>query len=107
MQREFSARLTVVHAMACSPEAAQDDERRRDMELAVRDDLARLQQRFGTEAELVVEAGDPPKLVCEMAERGRAGLLVIGRGSAAGVFGRLRTNAYAIIRQSPCPVVSV
>ena len=37
----------------------------------------------------------------------RADVLVIGRGSAAGVFGRLRTNAYAIIRQSPCPVVSV
>ena len=36
-----------------------------------------------------------------------ADVLVIGRGSAAGMFGRLRTNAYAIIRQSPCPVVSV
>jgi nucleotide-binding universal stress UspA family protein len=66
-----------------------------------------LQQRFGTEAELVVEAGDPPKVICEMAQRQPAGLLVIGRGSAAGVFGRLRANAYAIIRQSPCPVVSV
>src|SRR5260370_967020 len=36
-----------------------------------------------------------------------AGTVVIGRGSAAGNFGRLRTNSYAIIRQSPCPVVSV
>jgi len=36
-----------------------------------------------------------------------ADLLVIGRGSASGVFGRLRTNAYAIIRQSPCPVLSI
>jgi hypothetical protein len=33
--------------------------------------------------------------------------VIIGRGSAAGDFGRLRTNSYAIIRQSPCPVVSV
>jgi hypothetical protein len=32
---------------------------------------------------------------------------VIGRGSAAGVYGRLRANAYTLIRQSPCPVVSV
>jgi len=32
---------------------------------------------------------------------------VIARGSAAGGFGRLRTHAYSIIRQSPCPVVSV
>jgi len=108
MQKEFGARLTVVHAMACSPETEQGDgHRRQEMELTVRDDLARLQQRFGTQAELVVEPGDPPKMVCEMAEQRQAGLLVIGRGSAAGVFGRLRTNAYAIIRQSPCPVVSV
>jgi nucleotide-binding universal stress UspA family protein len=107
MQKEFGARLTVVHAMASSAAAGREDERGREMELAIRDDLARLQQRFGTEAELVVEAGDPPKVVCGMAERLHAGLLVIGRGSAAGVFGRLRTNAYAIIRQSPCPVVSV
>lgn len=108
MQKEFGARLTVIHAMACPPDAAQGDGRwRRDMEQAARDDMARLQQRFGTQADLVIEAGDPPKVVCEMATRQKAELLVIGRGSAAGVFGRLRTNAYAIIRQSPCPVVSV
>jgi len=108
MQKEFGARLTVAHAMACSPEAEQGDGRRRqEMEMAVRDDLARMRQSLGTEAELAVEPGDPPKVVCEMAQRLQAGLLVIGRGSAAGVFGRLRTNAYAIIRQSPCPVVSV
>jgi hypothetical protein len=47
------------------------------------------------------------KVVCAAAERLSAGLLVIGRGSASGGFGRLRTHAYALIRQSPCPVVSV
>ncbi len=106
MQKEFGARLTVLHVMSVSP-AEGESERAREMELSIRDDLARVQQRFGTQAELVVEAGDPPKVVCEMADRMKAGLLVIGRGSAAGVFGRLRTNAYAMIRQSPCPVVSV
>ncbi|MGD0363284.1 MAG: universal stress protein [Bryobacteraceae bacterium] len=107
MQKEFNSRLTVVHAISVSPAAGREDAHTREMELAVRDDLARMGQSCGTQAELVVQAGDPPKLVCEMAEKLHAGLLVIGRGSAAGVFGRLRTNAYAIIRQSPCPVVSV
>jgi nucleotide-binding universal stress UspA family protein len=55
----------------------------------------------------VVEGGDAPHVVCGAAESRQADLLVIGRGSAAGMFGRLRTSAYAIIRQSPCPVVSV
>jgi len=77
------------------------------MERAAREDLARLQQRFGIEAELLIEAGDAPHVVCRTVEKENADLLVIGRGSAAGVFGRLRTNAYAIIRQSACPVVSV
>jgi len=108
MQKEFDARLTVVHAMPASSDSEQDGGRwRQEMELAARDDLKRLHQRFGTEAELVIEAGDPPHVVCRMAADRHAELLVIGRGSAAGVFGRLRTNAYAIIRQSPCPVVSV
>jgi nucleotide-binding universal stress UspA family protein len=108
MQKEFGAKLTVVHAMASTSAADQGGGHwQRDMELAAREDLARQQQRFGTEAELVIEAGDAPKVVCEMAAKRNAELLVIGRGSAAGVFGRLRTNAYAIIRQSPCPVVSV
>jgi len=108
MQKEFGARLTVVHAMACSANGAPGDcSGRSEMEFAVRDDLQRLQQRFGTELDVAIEAGDPPKVVCQIAERQKADLLVIGRGSAAGVFGRLRTNAYAMIRQSPCPVVSV
>ncbi|HVN05543.1 MAG TPA: universal stress protein [Bryobacteraceae bacterium] len=108
MQQEFGAHLTVVHAMACPPTGAAGEQQwGHDMEAAARDDLARLQERFGTQADLVIEPGDPPKVVCEFAARQKADLLVIGRGSAAGVFGRLRTNAYAIIRQSPCPVVSV
>lgn len=70
-------------------------------------ELAKLQKRTGTNAEVIVESGDAPLTVCSIADRVRADVLVIGRGSAAGIFGRLRANAYAIIRQSPCPVVSV
>ena len=59
------------------------------------------------DAEPLIETGDPPAMICSAAGRLSADVLVIGRGSAAGVFGRLRANAYGIIRQSPCPVVSV
>jgi nucleotide-binding universal stress UspA family protein len=108
LQKEFGARLTLMHVTTCAPEAEQGNAHwRREMEQAVRADLARLQQRAGIEAELLIQPGDPPKVVCHTAAQQNADLLVIGRGSAGGVFGRLRTNAYAIIRQSPCPVVSV
>lgn len=102
MQREFGARLTVIHGMAC-----RDDPAAEALERSVREEVARFEKSAGVEAELLLETGDASKVVCEAADRICADLLVIGRGSAAGGFGRLRTHAYAMIRQSPCPVVSV
>jgi nucleotide-binding universal stress UspA family protein len=46
-------------------------------------------------------------VVAQLAGKLKADLLVIGRKSASGVLGRLDMTAYSIIRQSPCPVVSV
>jgi nucleotide-binding universal stress UspA family protein len=108
--REFSARLTLMHA-APSIEASHgeyfDATLPAEIGQAAREELETLRSAVGAEADVIVERGDAPRAVCATAERLGADLLVIGRGSAAGVFGRLRTNAYAIIRQSPCPVVSV
>ena len=70
-------------------------------------EIKKLLEKVPAEPEILIESGDTPKVVCSVAERLGADVLVIGRGSAAGVFGRLRANAYSIIRQSPCPVVSV
>ena len=72
-----------------------------------REEISKMQSKLGIEHELVLEGGDIPQVVCGLAQQREADVLVIGRGSAAGMFGRLRANAYAIIRQSPCPVVSV
>lgn len=71
------------------------------------EEINKMQAKLGMKAPVILEGGDIPQVVCNMAQRNAADLLVIGRGSAAGMFGRLRANAYAIIRQSPCPVVSV
>ncbi|MCD6030832.1 MAG: UspA domain protein [Thermomicrobiales bacterium] len=91
---QFDARLTLMHVALGAADAA-----RREIE--------RLQCFVHAEAEPLIETGDPPATICSAAGRIGADVLVIGRGSAAGVFGRLRANAYSIIRQSPCPVVSV
>jgi len=110
VQGQFGAALWIVHAIVGAPprpaDSAETDWRLR-LEDAAREEIRRLQERTGVKAEVAIEAGDPPKVVCAAAERLSADLLVIGRGSARGVFGRLQINAYAIIRQSPCPVVSV
>jgi len=70
-------------------------------------EISEILEATGAAPEIVIENGDAPAVICAYAGQLPADVLVIGRGSAAGMFGRLRTNAYAIIRQSPCPVISV
>jgi len=109
LRREFDARLTVIHASAPGPDIADESERlwRARVHEGAEAELQLIQRDTGAQAEIYLESGEPARVICSQALRVQADVLVIGRGSAAGVFGRLRTNAYAIIRQSPCPVVSV
>jgi nucleotide-binding universal stress UspA family protein len=98
LQKQYGSRLTLLHALAADFDGFAE---------SAEQELRRLQHQAGAEAEIRVEPGEPARVICCAAARLGAGAVVIGRGSAAGTFGRLRTNSYAIIRQSPCPVVSV
>lgn len=108
--QSYNAKLVVAHAAPCIEGRKgeyPDPEWRRHLKDDAIEGIRKLQEKVGSKAEVMVECGEPPEAVCSAAQRLEADLLVIGRGSAAGVFGRLRTNAYSIIRQSPRPVVSV
>ena len=110
MAAEFGAQLLLAHAnpaIEARPGDYFDKGLTNELATAAREELAHLLEDMHAEAETIVEGGDPPQVICRLAADRKADLLVIGRGSAAGLFGRLRTNAYAIIRQSPCAVVSV
>ncbi len=96
LAKEFQAHLSMLHVI---PEPDQD--------VKVRNSIGEMQQKAGTKATLHLEQGDIPDHVQSAAERLHADLVLIGRSSDAGVFGRLRKNAYAIIRQTPCAVISV
>jgi nucleotide-binding universal stress UspA family protein len=56
---------------------------------------------------VTIEAGEPPVVVGAATEALRADLVVIGRGSTHHAHGHLPTHAYAIVRESSCPVVTV
>lgn len=84
-----------------------DPDWKEHVDSAVREEVSGLLARLDLHAPLMLESGDAAPTVCKMAQEWGADLLVIGRGSASGVFGRMRANAYSIIRQSHCPVVSV
>ena len=111
LAQEFAAQLTVVHATSDIGGRAEefiDDDWRVMLNNRVRDHIAGLRQAVVENAEVVVVVGDPHKALRDTVERLNAALLVIGRGaSAEGPFGRLRAHAYAIVRASPCPVLSV
>lgn len=69
--------------------------------------IQELQRTAATNLQLCVHGGDVSEVVRKTALHHNADLLVIGRGRMHERFGRLRTNTYAIIRDSPCPVLSV
>jgi nucleotide-binding universal stress UspA family protein len=59
------------------------------------------------EPEVAMESGSIAEMVRKLALRKRADLVIIGRGSIRSGLGRLHANSYDIIRESPCPVLSV
>ncbi len=105
--RCYDASLVLVHAVPSMSAEPGTDDYSKELREQAKSELSRLLRESEAEAEILMAGGDPPKAVCDATAQAKGDLLVIGRGSAAGVFGRLRANAYAIIRQSPCPVVSV
>jgi nucleotide-binding universal stress UspA family protein len=69
--------------------------------------IQELQYKAGADLELCLETGNVSDVVRKAAVHHDADLIVIGRGRIQERFGGLRTNAYAIIRDAPCPVLSV
>src|SRR5580658_7957803 len=76
---------------------------------AARRKLVKIQEEAdATDVEAVLAGGSVADMVRDLAIKKRADLVVIGRGCInRGIAGRLRANSYAIIREAPCPVLSV
>ena len=73
---------------------------------AARERLAALQAKVGTNLEILLLPGRVGGAVHKAAAEFDADVIVIGRGAAQQPFGRLRSDAYSIIREAPCPVIS-
>ena len=109
--RENKADLKLLHAVPpAEPRAAIDIEGERFRAFlfeAAREELAKLQREAGTTWDTVLEGGDVAQAVRTAAEQHHADLVVIGRGVMQELFGRMRTHVYSVIREAPCPVISV
>lgn len=107
---QFGSSVRLVHAIP-APEAGSsgesDETFRRFLLDTANSQLMNRQQEAGTHYEFCIEAGPISAVVREAAVKSGANLVVIGRGRAHGILGRLRTSVSAIVRESPCPVLSV
>lgn len=109
LARDAEARIEVVY-VAREDETNPAQAERRISELVSRiehEQPAAVEQLDEANADIVVDGGSIAGFIRRAALRKRSDLIVIGRGAIQGVWSRLRANSYAIVREAPCPVISV
>jgi nucleotide-binding universal stress UspA family protein len=104
---EQNLELRLVHAVLSLKESDQDPSFREFIFNIARERMDELQDKAGTDFEVCLQAGKSGRVVHQSALGHCADLIVIGRGVIQKPFGRLRSGAYEIIRDAPCPVISV
>jgi nucleotide-binding universal stress UspA family protein len=106
----YGAKLRIVHAVPGS-EAPPDQFFDTDLDAflmqTAREEIGKLQSSAGTAFQVCIARGDVAHVVRDAAIHHDADLIVIGRGLIKKTLGRFRTHAYSIIREAPCPVLSV
>lgn len=102
--------IIVVHAMPAVGDGVQrafDPSWEFALKAAVETTLNEAVAKAGIKATKITEAEAPAKLIHRVAEEEGADLVVIGRHTDDTFLGRLTAQAYAIVRESPCPVLSI
>jgi nucleotide-binding universal stress UspA family protein len=108
--KQTGATLRLVHVVPAIegwPEEQFDREYEESLRERARTDIQRMLERLEIDVPLCVVAGSVAAAVRDEAGGHGADLLVIGRSAAHQGLGRLQMHAYGIIREAPCPVISV
>ena len=109
---QAKAHLSIVHAIPghdrklpvrlCLEDEIESAETRQAMER-----IAELQKSVGSNAPVRIVTGLVKDALVEAARHLGADALIIGRSPRPGLQGRLRDLTYAMVRDAPCPVISV
>jgi len=108
--QEAGSEVKIVHALPPVYEPGStvcDEDTKQRMKSRADAAIAKAQQSAASHAAVEIVAGEMAAAICAAARDWNASLMVIGRGSASQFLGRLRSRSYEMIRESPCPVVSI
>lgn len=107
--RSYDAQLYIVQVIE-TPAIAMDNEFLPYQRAAIKASDTRLRElkaQLGIDAVHEVVDGPVAEGVRQEAIRRKADLIITGRGQAQADFSRLWSHLYSIIRESPCPVLSI
>ena len=110
--KQAEANLIIIHALPGTDsdlpiqmdlgDQIQSEERQQ-----ARQRIADLQRRVGSEAPVRIVVGPVKGALLQAIRQFDADLLMIGRSPESGAYGRIRDLTYALIRESPFPVLSI
>jgi len=109
LAKSYQANLTLMHVLEMPPGTPEMDFNlyRQDLIDAAHTHLRGLKSRLNLDApDIVVDAGITDGIHEEIVRR-KGDLLVVGRGHDQGIVSRVWSRLYAIVRDSPCPVLSI
>ena len=109
---EARAKLSIIHAVQDgNPDLAIQLDLKEQLHVAARQEASRriadLQRVVGTEYPVRIATGSVKDALLGAALQSDADVLMIGRSPQHGAHGRMRDLTYAMIRDSPFPVLSV
>jgi len=109
LAQNYGAEVELVHAIE-SAESGQEDHfnlnRSESCVHAADEEITEIQERAGSNVPVHLGAGSVRDVIRDAALTFAADLVVIGRGQMHKPLSRLRSHAYSIIQDSPCPVLS-
>jgi len=109
LARSYKAQLSLVHVVERLPSNPEVDIAPFREELMQFADarVRELKSKLSIDAPHTSIEGVTAEEVCREAIRTKADLLVVGRGNIQGTFSRMWSHLYSIVRDSPCPVLSI
>jgi nucleotide-binding universal stress UspA family protein len=105
----YSAQLWILHVVPTPPAYPDVDLEEHTQQLTAESQLKlrELKAKLGVDAPHTVIDSLLAEGIHQEVVRRKADLLVTGRGHSTGTFSRLWSHLYSIIRDSPCPVLSI